>query len=161
MTANESIARELDQARSMLKFFVADFGPGDWLHRPHPKANNAAWTIGHLVLSDRSMLGKLGVTDLPPLPEGFEQRFSRSENAPAADDFGDISSLVPLFDQHRDALIAAVKAAGEKLDQPLDKPHPLFGEKLGHTVGFMNLHVAMHAGQITIIRRSLGRPPLV
>jgi hypothetical protein len=28
-------------------------------------------------------------------------------------------------------------------------------------VNFMALHVAMHGGQITIIRRSLGRPPLM
>ena len=32
---------------------------------------------------------------------------------------------------------------------------------LGEMLNFMALHAAMHAGQITIIRRSLGRPPIV
>ena len=32
---------------------------------------------------------------------------------------------------------------------------------LGELANFMALHATMHAGQITIIRRSLGRPPIV
>jgi uncharacterized damage-inducible protein DinB len=31
----------------------------------------------------------------------------------------------------------------------------------GEMLSFMSVHTAMHAGQVTIIRRSLGRPPLV
>ena len=46
------------------------------------------------------------------------------------------------------------------IDKPVDKPHPMFAT-LGELANFMALHATMHAGQITIIRRSLGRPPIV
>jgi len=72
-----------------------------------------------------------------------------------------VSTLMPLFDEHRNRLVAAVKAAPPGLlDKPLDKPHPLFST-VGEVATFLALHGAMHAGQITIIRRSLGRPPLI
>jgi hypothetical protein len=131
------------------------------LHRPAAKANCTAWLIGHLTLSDRSALKAFGVKDLPQLPDGFDKRFSRDAGCPEAAEFGDVSVLLTLFDKHRDALIAAVNSATpELLSKPLEKPFPVF-KTVGELASFMALHVAMHAGQITIIRRSLGRPLIV
>jgi len=111
-------------------------------------------------MTDRNVLKQLGA-ELPALPEGFEHRFSRNEGCPEAGDFGDVATILPVFDEHRARLIDAVKRApAEKFDQPMEKPHPMF-KTLGEFVGFMASHTAMHAGQITIIRRSLGRPPVV
>src|SRR5439155_8133797 len=127
--------------------------------RSTPKANCAAWTIGHLILTDRRTLGRLGVSDLPPLPDGFDKRFSRDEGCPQAGDFGDVTILMPLFNQHRGMLIDTVKRATlEQLNQPLE--HQMFNT-VGEMANFMGMHTAMHAGQLTIIRRSLGRPPIV
>ena len=55
--------------------------------------------------------------------------------------------------------LAAKKAPAEKLNQALEKPNPLFGT-LGQMANFMAQHATMHAGQITMIRRGLGRPPI-
>jgi hypothetical protein len=160
MTANDAIAFALTTGQALLKRYVGDLTPQEYLHRPAPKANCVAWLIGHLTLSDRSLLKRLNAP-LPELPEGFEHRFSRDEGCPQAGEFGDVSGLMPLFDEHRNRLVAAVKAAPpELLDKPLDKPHPLFST-VGEVATFLALHGAMHAGQITIIRRSLGRPPLI
>src|SRR5213596_2411696 len=100
-TINDAIVRALTQSQLMLNRMTADLTPQEYLHRPCAKANCAAWTIGHLVLSERNALKRLGVSDLPPLPEGFEKRFSRDEGSPQAAEFGDVSNLVPLFNQHR------------------------------------------------------------
>jgi DinB superfamily len=160
MTANDAIAFALTTGQALLKRYVADLTPQEYLHRPAPKANCVAWLIGHLTLSDRSLLKRLNAS-LPELPEGFEHQFSRDEGCPQAGAFGDVSTLMPLFDEHRNRLVAAVKAAPPGLlDKPLDKPHPLFST-VGEVATFLALHGAMHAGQITIIRRSLGRPPLI
>lgn len=160
-TAHDVIVASLNASRTLLNRLCEDLTPADYLHRPCSAANCAAWTIGHLVLTERMALGRVGVKDLPPLPEGFEKRFSREPQAPRASDFGDVSILLPLFNQHRDRLIEAVKSLpAEVLDRPLDKPHPMFS-KLYETVNFMGVHVSMHAGQISTIRRSLGRPPVI
>src|SRR5688572_955972 len=140
--------------------FLADLSPQDYLHRPAPKANCAAWIVGHLALSDRGVLKRLGAP-LPELPEGFEKRFSRDEGCPQAEQFGDVTAIVPVFDEHRRRLIEAVKAMSpEQMDKPLDKPHSIFGT-VGEMLTFMSLHATMHAGQVSTIRRSLGRPPLI
>ena len=159
-TGNEAIAYALTTSHALFKRFMEDMTPQDYLHRPTPKANCAAWIVGHLTLSERSVLKRLGAP-LPELPEGFERRFSREEGCPQAAEFGDVTQLMPLFDEHRRRLIEAVKSATpEQLDKPMDRPHPMF-KTMGEVVTFMALHGAMHSGQISTIRRTLGRPPIV
>ena len=158
--SNEAIAYSLRTSQSLLQRFTDDLTAQEYVHRPMPKANCAAWLIGHLTLSDRNTLKRFNVP-LPALPEGFEHRFSRDEGCPQANEFGDAKTLVPLFNEHRQKLIDAIlSSAPEQLDKSLEKPHPLF-KTLGELANFMAAHTAMHAGQITMIRRSLGRPPLV
>ena len=161
LTANDIIIRGLAGSQALLNRYTADLTPAEFLHRPAAAANCTAWLIGHLAMSDRRVLTQMGAADLPPLPDGFEKRFSRDEGCPQAADFGDVTGLMAIFNRHRELLIERVKAASnEALDKPLEKPHPMFG-KVGEMVAFMSLHTAMHAGQITIVRRSLGRPPLM
>ena len=160
-TANDVIVHTLTRSKLMLKLYTQDLKPAEYLYRASEKANCVAWLLGHLALSDRTVLERLGSRDLPELPDGFAKRFSRDAGCPQADDFGDVSILWPLFEKHRDMLIATVqRAPQELLDKPMEKPHPMFGN-LGELVNFIALHSAMHAGQITLIRRSLGYPPLV
>jgi len=159
-SVNDAIAFVLEKSKFMLRRFTADLSSQEYLHRPTEKANCAAWLIGHLTLADRRMLKLLDVA-APEVPAGFEHRFSREEGCPQAGEFGDVHTLLPIFDQHRDALIAAVKKASpEQLNKPVEKPMPMFST-VGEAIAFMALHTSMHTGQITIIRRSLGRPPMI
>ncbi|MEA2709335.1 MAG: hypothetical protein QOF78_1936 [Phycisphaerales bacterium] len=159
-TANDVIVHSLNASLMVLGRFCDDLKADELLHRITPKANCAAWTIGHLIVSERSALKAFGVTP-PPLPDGFEKRFSRDEGCPQASEFGDVTMLMSLFKAHRSALIDAVKrATPEQLDKPLEKPHPVFGTA-GELANFMAFHSMMHAGQISQIRRHLGRPPVM
>lgn len=159
-TPNDVLVHNLTATQMMVQRFTADLQPHEYLHRPTEKSNCAAWTVGHLALSDRHVLQQLGA-ELPTLPDGFEPRFRRDEGCPQAGDFGDVSAIVPVFDAHRTRLIDAVKlTVPEQFEKPMEKPHPMF-KTLGEYVSFMSAHTAMHVGQITIIRRSLGRPPIV
>jgi uncharacterized damage-inducible protein DinB len=159
-SVNDSLAFGLFTSGAALKRFVADLSADEFLHRPSPIANCAAWTVGHLALTDRRALARLGAP-LPPLPDGFERRFSRDEGCPQAKEFGDVQKIVAVFDEHRSRLVAAAKAVTpEQLDQKLDKPIAM-ASTVGEALAFQAVHTAMHAGQIVMIRRSLGRPPLV
>ena len=159
-TANDVIAHSLSFSQAMMHRYIDDLKPQDYLHRATPNGNCVAWLIGHLVLTDRSALKNMGVTELPALPDGFEKRFSRDEGCPQAGDFGEVTSLLPLLDKHHALLIDAVKRApAEIFDKPLEKPHALF-KTVGEFCNFIALHVIMHAGQVTMLRRSMGKPPL-
>jgi hypothetical protein len=154
------LVHSLSVSKMLLGRYVGDLTAAEMLHRIVPQANCAAWIVGHLIVSERGALRDLGAA-LPALPAGFEERFSREHDAPKAADFGDVGALLGLFNLHRDALISAVqRAAPADLERPLEKPHRLFAN-LGQRVGFMAQHATMHAGQITMIRRHLGKPPLV
>jgi uncharacterized damage-inducible protein DinB len=159
MSAADTIAESLFFSMKLMDRYCADLKPEEYLHRITPRGNCAAWLLGHVTLVDRNPLRLLGAT-LPTLPEGFEKRFGHDETAPFATDFGDVMILLPLFDDHRALLIETVKqATPEQLNAPLEKPRPLFST-VGQMAHFMAQHATMHAGQITMIRRSLGRPPL-
>jgi uncharacterized damage-inducible protein DinB len=156
------LLHSLRSSHGLLNRYVADLSAQDWLHRIVPGANCAAWIVGHLVLSERGMLATLGLTpaQMPALPEGFEKRFARDETAPKSADYGDTSALMALFNQHRELMIETVsKLPLDRFDKPREKPHPLF-KTSGEFINFMSQHTVMHAGQITFIRRSLGRPPI-
>jgi uncharacterized damage-inducible protein DinB len=160
-TLNDAIAHSLTIAQALVKRYTDDLKPQEYLHRPAEKANCTAWLLGHLALSDRRTLEAMGA-QVPALPEGFAERFSQKEGCPQAIEFGDVSQAVSAFHEHRSRLIEAVRqAAPEQLDKPLARAIPNLAQTVGELANFMAVHSAMHAGQITIIRRSLGKPPVV
>ena len=161
-TPADIIAHSLTISKTLLVRYTEDLTPQEYLHRPAPKANCVAWLLGHLTLSDRrAMKVAFGGEDLPALPEGFEKQFSRDEGCPQAGEFGDVTRLLPVFVLHRDLMITKVQTASpDELSRATEKPHPMFNT-VGELLNFMAAHAAMHAGQITIVRRSLGKPPLV
>lgn len=161
LTPNAVIADALRANQRFAHRYLDDLKPGEYAHQPFPGVNSAAWVLGHLVLTERRALGALGVTDLPTLPAGFDERFRVTKQAADVQhDLGDPGELLALFDTHRAALIAAVEAAPvEALAAPVPTPGPMY-KTAGDVAGFMAQHVAMHMGQVTVIRRNLGYPPV-
>ncbi len=159
--AKEAIAYGLRVSKFLFHRYLDDLKPDQFEHQPVEGANSIAWIVGHLTLTDRRTLIGLGATDLPALPAGFEERFSATRTkAGAQRGYGDPRELVALFDAHRDRLIATVLAADDaKLREPPGFQNPVFADR-GEGALFMGLHTSMHLGQITIIRRSLGYPPI-
>lgn len=161
-TPSDALASTLIASQKLFHRYLDDLTPEHFARQPIPGVNSTAWVVGHLALTDRRLLAnRLGVTDLPPLPAGFEARFATTRAAAGTQsDLGNPAELVALFDAHRLRLIEAVRAApADVLNRPLDAPHPLFAT-VGEAVGFMAVHTAMHLGQVTVIRRSLGYPPV-
>lgn len=165
MTHATLTAHALRTSLKMLEMFCKDISPDDMLHRAVAGANCAAWTLGHLTLSARSMAKRLGAPEsaMPTLPEGFERRYVRSDNAPQACDFGDTSVLLPVLRENTELLAITIeKLTDEQINTPLPEnmANPMF-QTLGELAAFAAVHNASHAGQISTIRRSLGRPPIV
>ena len=157
---NDIIAHSHIAAGKNLRRFVEDLKPAEYLHRPTPKANCTAWLIGHLILTDKMVLTSLGATNIPELPAGFDKRFAREDGAAQAKEFGDVTILLPLFEKLHAVLVEKIKSLpAADLDKKWEKPHPMFATT-GERLNYLAHHITMHAGQITIIRRSLGRPPI-
>ncbi len=161
MTSRDAILFSLRQVAGLVQMFTADLDHQQMHHRVVPAANATAWILGHLVLSERRALKMLGQDDLPALPEGFEERFARNDEATQSADYGDATMLPALFAEHRQRLVAAVESADEAaFDQPLEQPMRI-ASTVGELLVFFGIHVSTHLGQISMIRRSLGMKPLI
>ena len=159
MTPNDLIAGGHRMARQLLHRMVDDLSPAEFRHQPVPGANSAAWVVGHLALTARRTAERLGATDLPAVPPGLADRLTVTKQ-PAGDqaDLGDPAGLLRLFDACTDKLIEAARAvSADGLGGPTTAP---FATNLGEGLLFLSLHVAMHSGQLSTIRRSLGKPPV-
>ena len=159
-TPSEAIEFCLVKSLAMIHRMVDDLKPEEFEKQPCPGGNCASWILGHLLLTERRVLGMLGQA-VPPLPPGFEEKFATTRQAAGVQSgYGDPKLLVSEFDRHRQLLVEAIRQADQKqLETALENPHPLFG-KIGEAAMFMGLHVMMHVGQLSTIRRVLGYPPV-
>ncbi len=161
-TVNDALVASLTATTALFHRAVADLKPTEWHYQPVAGMNTVAWIIGHVTLIDHRRTTALGATGLPVLPDGFADRYGQTRK-PAVTQTGLDSAalLTALFLQTRERFVAAARTATlEKLSEPLTAPHPLFAD-LGESVLFVSgPHAALHIGQITVIRRLLGYPPV-
>jgi hypothetical protein len=161
MTPTDLAAGGYRMAKLLIQRMTADLAPDEFRHQPVPGANSAAWVIGHLAVTLRRTAERLGATDLPPAPANAALFATTKQPAGAQADLGDPAELVRLFDACADRVIEAVEAVPPAaMDGPPQVPGP-FATTHGEAILFGALHVAMHSGQLSTIRRSLGKPPVV
>jgi len=155
---------QIQAARTYCLRLLDDFREDEWFQMPggvtHP-----AWQVGHLSMAEYRMcvvrIRGEGSDDAAILPPEYFTLFGAGTSAVAD------SSKYP----RPDALLArlqtvhdaAMKCCAELTDADLDatceKPHPLFSTKLGSLL-WCSRHEMMHAGQIGLLRRLLGKKPL-
>jgi len=160
MTAKDVIRHSLELCHSVLKTYLADLTDEDLLIRPVPGANHTAWMLGHLLICENG-LKDLGYA-MPALPEGFVEAYAK-ETARSDDPakFHKKAQYLQWLQEQRDATLAHLKALPEA---DLDKPAPEEAREYAPTVGAMfnaiGIHDMMHAPQMSVVRRKLGKPAL-
>ena len=156
----ESVLFALRSSQALVRKMVEDLQAEQWNHQPCDGANSADWIIGHLAMVDRRILKAFGTTELPSLPEGFEEKFAPTGQPATGGNSGEPKQLLNLFNAHRELLIAAVQHADEEtFKKEVPSKSGLFKD-LSEASLFMGIHTATHVGQLSTIRRSLGFPPM-
>jgi uncharacterized damage-inducible protein DinB len=162
MTPIDLIADVLQRNLGMLNNTLADLSDADLLTRPCPGANHANWQLGHLILAETGMVNAFKPGSGAPVPDGWEKKYKK-ENA-AKDDASSFANKQQLMDQFAKTRAASVAFIKSISMSDLDKPSPEqmrnFLPTLGHVVFVMPNHVAMHLGQMQVLRRKLGKPIL-
>ncbi|MGE3805626.1 MAG: DinB family protein [Gemmataceae bacterium] len=160
MTSKDLLKNLFDFNHMVMTTYLSDLADADLLVRPLPNANHAAWQLGHLISSEASMLRSLG--SKAELPAGFEEQHS-SKNASSDTGFLGKQAYLDLYGKVRQASLAALAATPET---DYDKPNPHAATlKIAPTIGaLLQLtanHEMMHAGQVAMVRRKLGKPILI
>lgn len=143
--------------------YVGDLSDEDLMQRTVPGVNHIKWQLGHLIGSERQMIEAMFPGTMPALPAGFEAMHSK-ETAGSDDPKAFLSKdeYLKLYGEVRAGTMAALAKLG---DADLDKPGPEFTRQYAPTVGavfqLQPQHWMMHAGQWAVLRRKLGRPPIM
>ena len=136
-----------------------------WHEIPSGLPTNIAWQVGHLAVSQYGLLmfrirGRRP-EDLELIPGKFRKMYGRG-SAPSADRQAQPTSdelLGRLAEVHARAIGELRGLDPTVLMEPVEMPYAAYPMKLG-AVLFCPVHEQLHAGQIGLIRRSLGLDPI-
>jgi DinB superfamily len=164
MGLTDLLADSLHRNLMMASWMLGDFSDADMLARPVPGANHATWQIGQVTASEARLSKMLKPGMAIELPAGYAEKFTK--HTAAIDDPAAFPNKAQLLDQLarvRAATVAIVKSMTEAdLAAPMQGPMAEFFPTHGHVVAnLIPTHLAMHVGQIQVIRRKLGKPHLM
>ncbi|HEY7117109.1 MAG TPA: DinB family protein [Tepidisphaeraceae bacterium] len=162
MTQTELMSDFLTRNGEILKLTLGDFTDDEMLARPVPGANHAAWQLGHLIGSAAYMFGAVAPGLIPENAARLGERFTgKTANVDDPAFYPKKSELLEAFAQAHGAIADWVTTL---TPADLAKPTPGRMAEFAPTVGHLALmtvsHLAMHVGQLQVIRRKLGKPLL-
>ena len=162
MNARDAIKGAIGTAQMISMGYLEDLTDAEMMHRPHPEINHIKWQVGHLISAERMMVEGVAPGSMPPLPDGFAERYTKetatSDDAAA---FDSKEELLRAFNQQRAATLAALdKLSDADLDGAAPEAMKDYAPNVGAVFNMQSVHWLMHAGQWAVIRRQLGRPPL-
>ena len=164
----EIAIRQIEFARRYTLSLLEDLTAEDWFFVPQTEqmATHIAWQCGHIAMAQYGLTlfrqrGRETV-DSSLMSGKFRKRFMRGteptsnpEDYPTPDEIREVMDKV-----HKQMLIEAPHLDGQNLDEPLEEgPHAGFATKLGSFL-FCAQHEMVHAGQIGLLRRLMGKGPL-
>lgn len=163
MNTKDAIRSAMAMSDTVMKTYLSDLNDADLMTRPGDGCNHLAWQLGHLISSEVMLLKGLSPDASVELPEGFAE--AHSKEATGNDDasaFQSKDEYLALYDKVRDASRAALDSYPEP---DFDSPSAEHFRKMFPTQGdvFMLIanHPMMHAGQLAVARRKLGKDVLI
>jgi uncharacterized damage-inducible protein DinB len=165
-TAQLELARkQIEFARGYTLQLLQDMDDADWFRQPTEKVTHIAWQVGHLAMAEYALtmirLRGKEPEDEQVIPADFFRRFQKG-TTPAADAnaYPSPAEIRRVLGQvHQQALKELEGYTDDQLDVKLPEPHAVFDTKLG-SLFFCSAHELIHAGQIGLLRRLLGKPPV-
>ena len=135
----------------------------EWFRQPPGGVSRVAWQVGHLAFSEyRLALWRIR----GPQPQDdalFSPKFKRlfgANSVPEADSAYPPGEIRAVLDRVHEQVLRELPGLDEaELDQPVPHPHPFAKTKLLALLWCAH-HEMLHAGQIGLLRRHLGYPPL-
>lgn len=147
-------------SRRTVTRLVEDIPQEKYCHQPVSGANHVMWVLGHLADTDDFFLETLGGKPAA-CPAGWQEKFRMgSKPMPNLSDYPAIEVINQQLHSRREELCAWLSSMNEaELAKPLPKDFEGFAPNMGAMFGAIACHESLHAGQITVIRRSLGMGP--
>ena len=137
----------------------------EWFRLPAGGVSHVAWQVGHLASAEyRLALWRIRGSqpqDTDLISEKYRHLFGY-ESVPDPDPtkYPSQAEIRAVFDQVHEQTLRELRGMNEgEMDQPVLHPHPFAPTKLLALFWCAN-HEMLHAGQIGLLRRLLGYPPM-
>jgi hypothetical protein len=137
--------------------------PDEWFRQPPGGVSHVAWQVGHIAFSGyHSVLWRIRgerPDDSALFSPDFERLFG-ADSVPQAESPYPPAELRVMLDRVHEQVLRELPGIDEaELDQPVRYPHPFATTKLRALLWCAH-HEMLHAGQIGLLRRHLGYPPM-
>jgi hypothetical protein len=161
----ELAIKQIEFARAYTLTILAEIDEQDWFTMPAQCPTHVGWQVGHLAMAEYGLClfrqrGRQEV-DLTLMTGGFRKQFSRG-TTPEPDGAKNppISEIRSTFDRvHEQVLRELPGLTLEQLAEPVEMPFAAYPNKLGCLL-FCSHHEMLHAGQLGLLRRLLGKQPV-
>ena len=165
MNQLEFAIERMTRMRQYTLTLIENLPDDEWLKMPAGCPTQIAWQVGHIAMAQYGLC-LMRVRDSQPgdrdlMSREFRKQFSKG-TTPDADPANNPSpaEIRRVFDAvHAQVLREAPTFDPAELEKPLAAPHQMFTTKLA-ALHFSADHEMLHAGQIGLIRRLLGKEPV-
>ncbi len=166
MTASLELAiSQIRFAREYTLTLLEGIEPDDWFRQPSEGVSHLAWQLGHLAMAQYGLClfrirGRADI-DMELMSSSFRKKFSKgttpdpdpAKNPPPTE-------IRAVFDKvYEQTLLELPGVPTEVLQEPVDMPYAVTATKLGGLL-FCSHHEMLHAGQIGLLRRLIGKSPV-
>jgi hypothetical protein len=149
-------------ARSYVQSLLAEIAEADWFVMPTGCPTHVAWQVGHLAMAEYGLClfrqrGRQPI-DLELMSSNFRKLFSRgSVPEPDQSRYPLPAEIRATFDRvHAQVLHESPSFTAEQLKESVEPPFAVEQTKFGCLL-FCSHHEMIHAGQLGLLRRLLGR----
>jgi uncharacterized damage-inducible protein DinB len=151
----------LGASRQAITIMFEGIPPEQFTHQPCEGANHAMWIMGHLASVDDYFLAKLAGRPDSRFDEVKRTFFMRSKPQPSLDSYPPLAEVRAHFDDARRRFLDWVGTFDDEgLAAPLPDPFSNFMPTYVGLFGHLAWHEGMHAGQLSVVRKSLGIAPV-
>jgi len=157
--------RQIEFARSYSTSLLDGLAEEDWFRQPSEGITHIAWQVGHLAMAEYGLclfrIRGRRPEDLDLMPGKFRKQFSKaSQPVPEPVQNPTPAELRAVLDRvHQQVLSELAGGSEPQLTEAIDEPYAVTPTKLG-ALFFCSHHEMLHAGQIGLLRRLLGKPPV-
>jgi hypothetical protein len=161
----EVARKQIEFARGYTRSLIEDVDDALWFTIPAGGVTHVAWQVGHLAMAQYGLClfrvrGRRS-EDAELMSSAFRKKYFKGTTPdPDPSKNPEVREIRAVFDRVYEQAVAEMAGYLETdLQEPIDEPYAAFNTKLGGLL-FCSHHEMMHAGQIGLHRRLLGKAPI-
>ncbi len=161
----EIARKQIVFAREYTQSLIADVDEDLWYTIPAGNVTHIAWQIGHLAMAQYGLclfrIRGRRAEDTDLMSSAFRKKFFKGSTPdPDPSHNPPVAEIRAVFDRVYQQAVDEMAGYNEAdLQETIDAPYAAYNTQLGGLL-FCSHHEMMHAGQIGMLRRMLGKSPV-